>query len=149
MSISLSTLIGITGHPFRSGNSNTITVTPNTATAFVTFASPTYNVDNWFDGTTGAFVPKTAGYYQINASVEYGNGLIASIASVAIYKNGSLFSNAINCTGSSIGYPRISLSDVIYFNGTSDYIQIYASHNASSSASGVIALFSGSLVSNQ
>jgi len=146
--IKLSSLFGITGYPMRSGLSNFFNISPFTYTAVTTYPAPTYNDNGWFNTTTGRFTPQVAGYYQINYLVAYSQTPItASSAQSLIYKNTASWSGA--SIPSSIGYPTAQGSDIIFLNGTTDYLQLYAYHTSSSTYVGASGAFSAVLVSNQ
>ncbi len=70
-----------------------------------------------------AFCPNVAGYYLITARADF-NGTNMSYGQANIYKNGSLHTYGTLLSiamGEAIGM----VSRVIYFNGTSDYVQFY------------------------
>lgn len=75
-----------------------------------------------YDTSTYRFTPTTAGYYTIN-----GNAYVYQTSSgsqlVAIYKNGSQH-KAGGTYGNTGGHQCVSA--IIYFNGSSDYVELYA-----------------------
>lgn len=78
-----------------------------------------------FDTTSGMyatsrFTPTVAGYYQISAAFSMNSSGVERI--IAVYKNGSQFKAAGD--GSSVYQPSISC--LVYFNGSTDYVEIYA-----------------------
>lgn len=85
------------------------------------------NYGNYYDATTGRFTPKVSGYYQINVStgVAYASGFTSG--TVWIYKNGSpvkiVWNNYTDGATASTG-------TLIYFNGTTDYIDVRANITA-------------------
>ena len=88
------------------------------------------NTESWdtannFDSTTNyRFTPTTAGYYQINAlAYVYSSGGTNGNYMMSIYKNGSQYATwmDIDQTGAQNG-----ISTIIYFNGSTDYIEMYA-----------------------
>ena len=93
--------------------------------------------------TDGKFQPSVAGYYQINGSVGSQNPPLATQTIGAVYKNGveTVLSNHVN---SDTGSLRCSINDVIYLNGSTDYLELYGRVQASSD--GVIQGLSGSNV---
>ena len=98
----------------------------------VTFKTETFDTNNNFDSTTNyRFTPTVAGYYQINLSIQFAATNWGGEVFSAIYKNGSSYKeNQINLSGGSGGATPIniincSVSDIIYFNGTTDYIEGY------------------------
>lgn len=75
------------------------------------------------------FTPSVAGYYQINGRVQFDGTATAPIA--YIFKNG-----ADNISGNYIpgshGYPVVTVSGLVYLNGSTDYVEIYAAHSTGS-----------------
>ena len=92
-----------------------------------------------------AYAPNVAGYYQINTTVSNQYGL-TGYTNIYIYKNGSAYANGLFATAisSSVSYGSACCSTVIYFNGTSDYVQIYSQGSANMTLAGCS--FSGSLI---
>jgi hypothetical protein len=147
--IKLSSLFGITGYPMRSGNSTSISVSNVTFTVMTGY-TPTFNVNGWLNTTTGRFTPQVAGYYQINAFVSYSTtGINGTGVEAYIYKNGAGYAVGVQSTGGQIGFPAVTVSDIVQFNGTSDYIDLRAYQNSGSTASNVYGILSAVLVSNQ
>jgi hypothetical protein len=114
---------------------NTITAAPafsaylNSTQAFTggVFTKVQLNAEEWdtnnnFDSSTNyRFTPTVAGYYQINCQA----GSIATTYSgdnyVVIYKNGSTYKTSFLSTH---GTP--TLSAMVYLNGSTDYVELYA-----------------------
>ena len=91
----------------------------------------TYDTANAFDSTTNyRFTPLTSGYYQINAQIFHVGG---SRSRIAIYKNGSLNSEGDYNDVTADGNNSTGVADLINFNGSSDYIELYV-FNSSASA---------------
>jgi len=107
-------------------SSNTYTkVQLNTKTAANNAA---FDTAGYFDNATNyRFTPLIAGYYQINSSVAFGaTTVFGTGAQVAIYKNGSTYkSSGLNNNSASTQSGGVSVADVIYFNGSTDYIELY------------------------
>ena len=109
---------------YRSGSAQSIS--SNTYVK-VQLNTEDFDTANCFDSSTNyRFTPTVAGYYQINGSIvpdsssSFGNGLY-----VVIYKNGSSYrtsgiQNTVAPTAS-----IVSVSAVVYCNGTTDYIELY------------------------
>jgi hypothetical protein len=93
----------------------------------VQFNNETFDTDNCFDSTTNyRFTPTTAGYYLLHAQCEL-RGTANTETAVSIYKNGSEV--AIGAQGTVIStftYGNGIVSDLIYFNGSTDYVEVYA-----------------------
>ena len=81
-----------------------------------------FDTANCFDTTNYRFTPNVAGYYQLNAHLRASG--ISNYGSVSIYVNGSgLFVSTVPPDGS--GYVDVTTSGVAYFNGTTDYAEVY------------------------
>ena len=76
------------------------------------------------------FTPTVAGYYQINAGVALSNTTAYPTSGVsAIWKNGNLYARGLVNFGGGTGAFNdvlINVSAVIYMNGSTDYLELYA-----------------------
>jgi hypothetical protein len=90
-----------------------------TTYAKINLQSEEYDTNNCFDTSLSRFTPNVAGYYQINGGFTVATSSSAGTAS--IWKNGSLFRQGQNAV--SAGY---TVSTVVYMNGTTDFIELYA-----------------------
>ena len=102
----------------------------NATTTKVQLNAEEFDTNSNFDSTTNyRFTPTVAGYYQMNGSVAF-NVTTMNLCVLFIYKNGSALKRGtyISATQStdSVGV----VSGLIYFNGTSDYAELYAYINA-------------------
>ena len=102
----------------------------NATTTKVQLNAEEFDTNSNFDSTTNyRFTPTVAGYYQMNGSVAF-NVTTMNLCVLFIYKNGSAFKRGtyISATQStdSVGV----VSALIYFNGTSDYAELYMYINA-------------------
>jgi hypothetical protein len=112
-STGLSTQVGAPAFSvFKSGAQ---TVTANVLTK-VTFNNELFDTNNNFSSST--FTPTVAGYYQINACI-----VTAGNTQLTFYKNGSLY----QYVGVSSTNAYAVGSTIIYCNGSTDYIEVYAS----------------------
>lgn len=95
-----------------------------------------YNVENFdtnsnYDNTTNyRFTPTVAGYYQVNATISMVN--VTGNVYIAIYKNGSQYLRGNQDYHDVATRAGLSVSDVVYCNGSTDYIEIYAVHGTGS-----------------
>jgi len=156
------TLPNATGTVMVSGNMPTFRARPSSSTQSisnntwtkVTFGTEDWDTNNNFASST--FTPTVAGYYLINGSayLTNGSGNITQ-ARCNIYKNGSTevygqFSQ-FNATGSNNTDNIATISGLVYCNGSTDYIELYA-YIGGSSVSPQIAgstnytMFSGILI---
>jgi hypothetical protein len=92
-----------------------------------------FNLGGYYDYATNyRFTPLVAGYYQVNACLNFptiGSGYTSAI----VYKNGS--QTIINANTSFGNYPSPAVSGVMYLNGTTDYIEVYAYQTSGGSLS--------------
>jgi len=92
-----------------------------------------------------SFAPNVAGYYQINANQTLNGASTNSV--LALYKNGSGWALASGNAAATI--PYFQLSNLVYCNGTSDYVGIYLYNDTISlttGSGGTNYQFSGTLV---
>lgn len=116
---------------------------------FSKIAFDTESLDTNNNFATSRFTPTVAGYYQINSGVQ----IVTAGASsnwISIFKNGAEYRRGIRMYISSAANVSSSAADVIYMNGSTDYLEIYGFSNGGTwqtegnSAGGCY--FSGSLV---
>ena len=135
------------GPAFRAGLSSTQSISANTATK-IQFNSETFDTNNNYDNTTNyRFTPTVAGYYQVNAMAQL-LSTASTVFFIMIYKNGSNYQRlgALYGTASEFGS---SGSALVYCNGSTDYIEVYAYISGTSpSVYGDVAIttFSASMV---
>ncbi|MFZ9210901.1 MAG: hypothetical protein ACO22M_00405 [Candidatus Nanopelagicaceae bacterium] len=111
---------------YRTGNQ---TLTTNTWTK-VQFNTEEFDTNNNFDSTTNyRFTPTVAGYYQVNAILDLG-GTGVTFTLSTFYKNGSRFKDIGYITNTSEIIHTGSY--LIYMNGTTDYLEVYAYITATS-----------------
>lgn len=92
----------------------------------VNFQAEEFDTANCFDTTNGRFTPNVAGYYRVTAAVQYNTTPTTLI--VQLYKNGANIRNLFYTTGN---VPAGAGSALVYMNGTTDYLEIYATIGAS------------------
>ena len=137
------TLPAATGTVMVSGNMPAFNAYP-TGSSYTTFTSGTttkvalgsevFDTNSCFDSTTNyRFTPTVAGYYQINASVSTNyTGTQYTNYQVLIYKNGTgggssniVAANVLIEPATAGVYGSMPISTVVYFNGSTDYIELY------------------------
>ena len=114
------------GPAFRAfRNTSTQSLTSGTWTK-VQFNAETFDTDSCFDSSTNyRFTPTKAGYYQINLNVYLSGTSNPGYILCSIYKNGSSYSkHEVMLNGQN--YASTAASDIVYFNGSSDYVEGYA-----------------------
>lgn len=93
----------------------------------IQFNSETFDTNSNYDNATNyRFTPTIAGKYQINAAVTITAGTVTTNFLLMIYKNGSVY-RTLNMAVSNIasGSNTQTVADVIDFNGSSDYVEIF------------------------
>lgn len=79
----------------------------------------------WYDNTNGRFTPTVAGWYQVSAGARVYGGSSTIEGYLALFKNGTQIA-AIGGQGFVSGLIPL----LIYFNGSTDYIQLYSNTSA-------------------
>ncbi len=117
--------------------------------ANTTFTKIQYNVESFdtnsnYDSTTNyRFTPTVAGYYQINARIQFGAAATAAAeAFISIYKNGSEYARLTSGPVPVSGVPSPGGSVLVYLNGTTDYVEAYVYQNRGGSYSTDVAVAS-------
>jgi hypothetical protein len=118
----------------------------------VTINTKTFDTASAFDNTTNyRFQPNIAGYYQITGAVNFNSTANnPTTAYGAIVKNGSIVKQTYGAN-STAAYTAIT-AGLIYLNGSTDYVELYAYASGGSgtlyvAASGsTFTYFDGSLV---
>ena len=114
----------------------------------ITFTSEIFDTNNNYDSSR--FTPTVAGYYQINATITMPTVNTGHFIISGIYKNGSNYTQGVAIAGNTNYYPTSTGSTLVYLNGTTDYVEIYAFGSAGGNYSiynaAVNTNFSGHLV---
>lgn len=106
----------------------------------VAFDAKVFDPFGFFDGTK--FQPKIAGYYRLSTNLVLSGGTSGAQLEVAIAKNGTI--GTIGTTQQvtalpafrSDGWGGANVTDIIYFNGTTDYAEVYDWMSASATLRG-------------
>jgi hypothetical protein len=101
---------------YKSGSNQSITSGTYTK---VTFNTENFDTNNNFASST--FTPTVAGYYQINGRVDAETSGSITRLLIAIWKNGSEATRGNDLLAGN----SVVVNDVIYCNGTTDYLEIY------------------------
>jgi hypothetical protein len=91
-----------------------------------------FDSHSFFDNTTNyRFQPTIAGYYQITVSGSLSfTSTGGNVPFIRLYKNGSLYAMSGQVYSAISIYGYINLSALVYFNGSSDYVEGYAYYNS-------------------
>jgi hypothetical protein len=145
--ITTASTFGGTGPAFSAYNTSSQSVSNNTFTK-VTLQTEVFDTNNNF--ASSRFTPTVAGYYQINGLLRVtGTSITGAIA--VLYKNGSVYTYGQTFDGLSPTSAQIGVSEVIYMDGSTDYVELYGYITATSPAFGYAAghincRFSGAMV---
>jgi hypothetical protein len=118
--------------PAFSANAGTATALAATSHTKVTFNTEEFDTNSNF--ASSRFTPTVAGYYQINSSVQISGTIPNAVAS--IYKNGTIYKSGSYELGSQID-PIKSVSALVYMNGSTDYVEVFAFNGTASSVNTV------------
>jgi hypothetical protein len=111
-----------TGPAFSAYRNSTQSIT---SSAFTKIQCNTEEFDtnsNYDNATNYRFTPTVAGYYQINGEVS-GAGTTFTRLIVMIYKNGALYKLGYDTEGV---VNKGNVSSIVYCNGSTDYVELYA-----------------------
>jgi hypothetical protein len=143
--------VGATAAPAFSVRNNANQTLNNNTLYKVAFQVEEFDTNSNFDNATNyRFTPTVAGYYQINAQVKIENNSNAGTLLCTIFKNGDYYKEAQNTIRSGSNTSAGSCA-VIYFNGSTDYVEVYVLQSTGATATlisnGVLATwFNGAMV---
>jgi hypothetical protein len=131
------TLPAASGEVMVSGNQPAFSAfaSATTSTASVTFTKVAINTEefdtnNNFDSTTNyRFTPTVAGYYQVSGAITWATSA-TGYGIAAIFKNGAEFKRGSSSPLISNLNVSQNVSTLIYLNGSTDYIELYAYQNS-------------------
>jgi hypothetical protein len=105
---------------------------PNSTFVKLQFNVEEFDTGNCFDSTTNyRFTPTVAGYYQISGASNFSSNS-TNTRFLRIYKNGSSYKELQATTANGTNYMTLSGSILVYFNGSTDYVEMYVLQNSGS-----------------
>jgi hypothetical protein len=118
----LATGVAGTGPAFSAYQSLAQTLSSLTVTKIL-FQTEEWDTNNNF--ASSRFTPTVAGYYQVNGQIQVGASY--TNASIWLYKNGTDYkAGYFGLSGASNVTAGAQISAIVYLNGSTDYIEIYA-----------------------
>jgi len=117
-----------TGPTFRA-YANAGTTCPSGVYTKVLFGTEDFDTNSNFNSSR--FTATIAGYYSISSCIATTAGFDRLVC--AIYKNGAIYSNGATQT-SGVGAFRTNVSDIVYLNGTGDFVEVFLSQASGSNA---------------
>jgi hypothetical protein len=99
----------------------------------VLFQAEEFDTDNCY--ASSRFTPTTEGYYQLNAEVLLDGASGTGEMMIVIWKNGAEYKRGTNQSGTQIAsnFWAMTVSSLVYANGTTDYFEIYVQQTSGSS----------------
>lgn len=123
----LATGVASTGPAFSAYNTANVNLSNDVWTK-VTFNTEVFDTASCYDTSNYRFTPNVAGYYLISATtwVTWDSASPRGMGT-AIYKNGSAYAQTKVLTGTGyMLYGNTPVTSVIYMNGSTDYLEVYA-----------------------
>ena len=117
---------GSSGPAFRAFRNTSVQNVSGSTWTKVELNGETFDTDSCFDSTTNfRFTPNKAGYYKFTGSVDGEAQVSTSVfGRAAIYKNGSVAAQGVRAPAFGDEFAS-QVSDLIYLNGTTDYVELY------------------------
>jgi hypothetical protein len=147
--LSINNKKAVNGPAFRAYPASAQTITSGNQQK-VTFGSETFDTDGCF--ANSRFTPTVEGYYQLNSTVRLDGTTGTGECMIVIYKNGTEYSRGWNSNGTQFAanFWSMSVNDVAYANGSTDYFEVYIQQssggNIDVSAYNQISYFSGCMI---
>jgi hypothetical protein len=92
----------------------------------IAFNTEEFDTASAFDSTTNyRFTPQVAGYYQVSGCAQFQFTGSSTITGLDVYKNGTSFKGNQLWLSATTGC-CVTTSNLIYLNGSTDYIELYA-----------------------
>ena len=107
------------------GPAGTLQSLTTNVTTKVQINTEDFDTNSNFDTSNYRFTPTVAGYYQVTGQVYYSGSGITQV-NARIYKNGSLVRNGTPVLCSSVTDIIALASTLVYMNGSTDYLELYA-----------------------
>lgn len=135
----LATIGKIKARAYRSAEQNIDAYTEPIAPTKILIDTISFDTEGVVDTTNSRIIPNLPGYYIVMGNVRAIAVPDGQRVNAQIWKNGELVTYGTIDTQGATGYSSSSASDLIYMNGTTDYLELYA-FNSHSSA---LTLFAG------
>ena len=117
--------LAINGPAFSAIASEDQTVSFSTTTK-INITSEIFDTNSNYDTGNSRFTPTIAGYYQVNGVLAASGSTTMTRALVFLFKNGTEYTRGEDIRVSfSGGTSVVTFSEVLYMNGSTDYIELY------------------------
>ena len=135
-STTLSVPNGIGGIPAFSYFASTDQAIATATATKVTYPTSLYDTTGgMYNSSTSRFTPTVAGYYQVIAFFEYYSSSSTAVRDIYIYKNGGLYRRGQQQTAATNANTTSLANAIVFLNGSTDYLEIYAYQSTGSSLS--------------
>ena len=125
--------VPVNGPAFSAYASGAQSINNATATK-IAFQTEEFDTNSCYDNATNyRFTPTVAGYYQVNAGINWG-GWTSTYTFIMVYKNGAELKRGSSVPNNAVGLNN-TISCLVYLNGSTDYVEIYGQHNNGSAQS--------------
>jgi hypothetical protein len=123
----------VNGPAFSAYASATLQTITSGSQQKVLFQTEEFDTDNCY--ASSRFTPNVEGYYQLNAEVRLDGASGTGEMMIVIWKNGAEYKRGWNQQGTQIAanFWAMTVSSLVYANGTSDYFEIYVQQTSGSS----------------
>jgi hypothetical protein len=122
--IKWATPAGSSGPAFYVNRATTTQTTTQNVSTKVQFNAEQFDTDSCFDSTTNyRFTPNKSGYYQLNFGILVSGG--SGNSAEASFRKNDTTNFGTNYNTRSDGYCSLSSATVLYFNGSSDYVEVF------------------------
>jgi hypothetical protein len=106
---------------------------PNSTFTKVTWNQVRFDTNSNFDAVTNhRFTPQISGYYQINANLAFAGSTVGASQFVVRKNNSDIAGGSGIMNNNQVG-GQISLATLIYMNGSTDYLELWAWQNSGGS----------------
>lgn len=121
------------GPAFSAYANNTLQTITSSGQQKVLFQAEEFDTNNNY--TNSRFTPTVEGYYQLNAEVRFDGATGTGEIMIVLYKNGSEYKRGTNQQGTQIAtnFWAMTVSTLVYANGTTDYFEIYVQQTSGTS----------------
>lgn len=85
------------------------------------------------NATNYRYTPNVAGWYLVHAAIQFNSTSDHHQCLIELYRNGSLFKTSANTPSGTTYSVSTSISCLMYFNGSTDYVEAYGYQNVSGS----------------
>jgi hypothetical protein len=91
-----------------------------------------FDTNSNYDTTNYRFTPTVSGYYQVSGASNFAASA-TGLRNLMLFKNGALYKTLQNVAANSTDYMNPSGSCLVFFNGTTDYVELYVKQSSGGS----------------